>query len=130
MPKFVDFDRFLAERERRMISVRIFGRECEVPAELPWHYVLKVDGMLRGGPAVSGGDNLEILKQMFSPEDFAFITGHSEFRASYVWELIARVWLREDGDVDAKKGPVFRTEDELRIERTRDGAKKKERSAR
>ena len=126
--RFVDFDRFLAEREQRMTTVRIFGRDCAVPAELPWHYVLKVDAMLHGGPAVPGEENFAVLKQMFAPEDFAFITEHPEFRASYVWELIARTWLREDADEEM--GPVFRTEDDVRIERTRDGASKKGRSAR
>ena len=124
--RFVDFDRFLAERERQMITVRIFGRDCKVPAELPWHYVLKVDAMLRGGSNVSGEDNLAILRQMFAPEDYEFITRHREFRASYVWELIARTWLRAEEDVPAEKGPVFRTEDDVKIERTRGGAKKKQ----
>ena len=128
--RFVDFDRFLAERERRMITVRIFGRDCRVPLELPWHYVLKVDAMLRGGPAVPGEDNLAILKQMFAPEDYEFITRHSEFRASHVWELIARTWLRAEDDAPAEKGPVFRTEDEVKIERSQGGASKKGRSAR
>ena len=129
MPKFIDFDRFLAERERRMVTVRIFGRDCEAPAELPWHYVLKVDAMLHGGPAIPGEDNLAILKQMFSPEDYEFITGHPEFRASYVWELIARTWLRAQED-EPPKGPVFRTEDEVKIEKTQSGSSKKARSAR
>ena len=128
--KFVDFDRFLAEREHRMITVRIFGRECKVPAELPWHYVLKVDAMLHGGDPVPGTDNLAILKQMFSLEDYEFITQHSEFRASYVWELIARTWLRAEEDALATKEPAFRTEDDVKIEKTRDGASKKGRSAR
>ena len=128
--KFIDFDRFLAEREQRMTSVRIFGRECKVPAELPWHYVLKVDAMLHGGPAVPGMDNLAILKQMFSPEDYAFIVQHPEFRASYVWELIARTWLRADEEDSKDEGPVFRTEDDLKVEETQDGKGKKGRSAR
>ena len=132
MPKdrFVDFDRFLAEREQRMTTVRIFGRDCRVPVELPWHYVLKVDAMLHGGSNISGEENLAILKQMFAPEDYEFITTHPEFRASYVWELIARTWLRADSDEPADNGPVFRTEDDVKIERTQDGASKKGRSAR
>ena len=128
--KFVDFDRFLAERERRMTTVRIFGRDCRAPAELPWHYVLKVDAMLHGGPAVPGEDNLAILRQMFAPEDYDYITQHPEFRASYVWELIARTWLRDEDDAVTEKGPVFRTEDEVKIKKTRDSAPKKGRSAR
>ena len=128
--KFVDFDRFLAERGQRMITVRIFGRDCRVPAELPWYYVLKVDAMLHGGPAVPGEDNLAILERMFAPEDYAFIVGHPEFRASHVWELIARTWLSAEEDAPERGGPVFRTEDEVKIERTRDGGPKKERSAR
>ncbi len=131
MNNFIDFDRFLAERERRMLTVRIFGRDCQVPAELPWHYVLKVDAMLRGGPNISGADNLAILRQMFSPEDYAFITGHPDFRASYVWELIARTWLRAgDGEPEAGGAPVFRTEDDVKIERTRVQSPKKGPSAR
>ena len=128
--KFVDFDRFLAEREQRMFTVRIFDRDCKVPAELPWHYVLKVDAMLHGGDPVPGQDNLAILEQMFAPEDYAFITAHPEFRASYVWELIARTWLRAEDDAPADKGPVFKTEDDVKVEQTRGGAAKKERSAR
>ena len=128
--KFIDFDRFLAEREARMTTVRIFGRDCKVPAELPWHYVLKVDAMLHGGDPVPGQDNLAILKQMFSEEDYEFITKHPEFRASYVWELIARTWLRAEDDAPQEKGPVFHTEDEVKIEKTQDGKGKKGQSAR
>ena len=128
--KFIDFDRFLAEREQRLTTVHIFGRDCKVPAELPWHYVLKVDAMLHGGPAVPGTDNLAILKQMFTPEDYDFITQHPEFRASYVWELIARTWLRAEDDAPADKGPVFRTEDDVKVEKTQNGASKKGQSAR
>ena len=127
--KFIDFDRFLAEREQRMTTVHIFGRDCKVPAELPWHYVLKVDAMLHGGPAVPGTDNLAILKQMFAPEDYDFITNHPDFRASYVWELIARTWLRAE-DEEENRGPVFRTEDDVKVEKTQSGASKKGRSAR
>ena len=126
---FVDFDRFLAERERRELTVRIFGRDCRVPLELPWHYVLKVDAMLHGGPAVSGAENVALLKRMFAPEDYEFITGHPDFRASYIWELIARTWLRA-GEAPSRKEPAFRTEDEVKIERTRAAAPKKGRSAR
>ena len=128
--KFVDFDRFLAEREKRMTTVRIFGRECRVPAELPWHYVMKVDAMLHGGSALSGKDNLAILKQMFAPEDYDFLINHPEFRASYVWELIARTWLRAEDDESADKGPEFKTEDDVKVEKTRAGGAKKGRSAR
>lgn len=131
MDQLIDFDRFLAEREQQKRIVRIFGRDCPVPSELPWTYVLKVDAMLHGGPRVSGTDNLELLRRMFSPEDYAFIVGHPEFRASYVWELIARTWLRAgDDEGRPKAGPVFRTEDEVKIEQTRADAPKKERSAR
>ena len=127
--KFVDFDRFLAEREQRMTTVRIFGRDCKVPAELPWHYVLKVDAMLRGGPAIPGEDNLKLMEQMFAPEDCAYITGHPAFRASLVWELIARTWLRDEEEAQPR-GAVFRTEDDLKIERTRESGSKKAGSAR
>ena len=123
--KYVDFDRFLAEREQRMITVHIFGRDCRVPAELPWHYVLKVDAMLHGGEAVAGAENLAILERMFAAEDYAFITQHPNFCASYVWELIARTWLRVEGDEFGDKGPVFRTEDDVKIEKTKENAGKK-----
>ena len=123
--KFVDFDRFLAEREKRMTTVRIFGRDCKVPAELPWHYVLKVDAMIHGGPAVRGEENLAILKRMFGPEDYAFITQHSEFCASYVWELIAQTWLRAGEDAPRDEGSEFKTEDDVKIEKTREGSGKK-----
>ena len=127
--KFVDFDCFLAEREGREITVRVFGRDCRVPAELPWHYVLKVDAMLHGGAGIPGADNFALLKQMFRPEDFAFITGHPEFRASYVWELIARIWLRA-GEEEKAEAPAFKTEDEVRIAETRESGAKKDMSAR
>ena len=128
--RFIDFDRFLAEREQRMTTVHIYGRDCRVPAELPWHYVLKVDAMLHGGPAVPGTDNLAILKQMFAQEDYEFITQHPEFRASHVWELIARTWLRAEEDSSEDRGPAFHTEDEVKVEKTQDGRSKKGRSAR
>ena len=130
METFIDFDRFLAEREGRKLTVRVFGRDCRVPAELPWHYVLRVDEMLRGGPGVSGTENLKLLKQMFRPEDYEYVTGHPEFRASYVWELIARTWLRAGESAPEKRSPAFRTEDEVKIEQTRADASKKAGSAR
>ena len=55
---------------------------------------------------------------------------HPEFRASYVRELIARTWLRADAQDSAEPGPVFRTEDDVKIEKTRENAGKKGRSAR
>lgn len=122
--KHLDFDQFLAEREDRTMIVRVFGRDCEVPVELPWAYVLKVQGMLKGQISISGEENMKLLAQMFAPEDFQYITEHPEFRASYVWELIAYTWMR--GDEDKKpKGPVFKTEDDVKIEQTQAGAAKK-----
>ena len=122
--KHVDFDQFLAEREDRTMTVRVFGRECEVPVELPWAYVLKIQGMIRGQLQISGEENMNLLRQMFSAEDFAYITGHPEFRISYVWDLIAYTWLSAE---DEKKPaePVFRTEDDVKIEQTQAGAEKK-----
>jgi len=123
-----DFDRFMAEREDGRMRLRILGRDCEVPRELPWHYMLKVERMLRTGEPVSGEDNIALVRQVLSPEDFEYVTGHPAFRASWFWELIAFAWLR--GDAPAQAGPAFRTEDDLRVERTRAGRSKKQRSAR
>ena len=128
--RFVDFDRFLAEREQQMTTVRIFGRDCRVPAELPWHYVLKLEAMRQGGTRMDGAEHLALLEQMFTPEDHAFITQHPEFRASLVMELIARTWLRAGEDAQEEKGPVFRTEDDVKVEETQAGASKKGGSAR
>lgn len=128
--KIKDFDRFIAEREDKKITVRIFGRECKVPSELPWHYMLKVEGMLNKKLRISGEDNMNLLKQMFAPDDFEFIINNPDFRASYVWELIAYTWLRDDEADKKDKEPVFRTEDDVKVEKTQAGASKKGRSAR
>lgn len=121
-----DFDRFISEREQISITVRVFGRECKVPSELPWHYVMKVEDLLHKGKTISGEDNFKLLQQMFSKEDYEYITNHPEFRPSYVWELIAFTWLRSTPeDTSGPKTPVFKTEDEVKIEQTRNGAEKK-----
>ena len=119
-----DFDRFMAEREDGTMRVRILGRECEVPRELPWQYMLKVERMLRTGEAISGEDNIALVRQLLSPEDYAYVTGHPSFRASWFWELIAFAWLRGDGGESPARAD-FKTEDDLRVERTRAGASKK-----
>lgn len=111
-----DFDRFLAEREARPMVLRILGRDCAVPAELPWWYVMKVERMLRDGTPIPGEENARLLEQLMTPEDFAFVTGHEEFRASWFWEIIAFGWLR-DGD-EARAEPVFRTEDDMKVRET------------
>lgn len=132
MAKIKDFDRFISEREDKRITVRIFGRECNVPRELPWYYMMKVENLIRSGgkDGISGQENLALLRQMFDPDDFEYITNHPEFRGSYVWELIAYTWLRDDGADDKPEGPVFKTEDDLKVEQTQAGASKKRRSAR
>lgn len=126
---FKDFDAFLAEREERKITVRIFGRDCKIPAEMPWTYMLKVERMLKGGESIRGEDNIAMVKSMLAPTDFEYVTGHPDFRASMFWELIAFAYLRADENVQAK-GSVFKTEDEVKIAETRDKSAKKSKSAR
>ena len=123
-----DFDRFMAEREDGRMRVRILGRDCEVPRELPWQYMLKVERMLRTGEPVRGEDNIALVRQVLSKDDYEYVTRHPDFRASWFWELIAFAWLRGDGE-DAPRG-TFKSEDDLRVERTRASRSKKRRSAR
>lgn len=118
-----DFDQFLAEKEDRRMRVRIFGRDCEVPLELPYYYVLKIEAMVKEGRNIQGDENMTLLRQMFQPEDFAFITQHPQFKASTVWELIAYTWLNESQET--AKEPQFKTEDDLKIAQTQGGSKKK-----
>ena len=124
-----DFDRFMAERENARMTVRILGRECQVPRELPWYYMLKVERMLRTGEPIPGEDNIAMLKQVLSPEDYEYVTAHPDFRASWFWEIIAFAWLREEKGDEAPRR-AFQTEDDWRVERTRASRPKKPRSAR
>lgn len=119
-----DFDRFIAEREDKKITVRIFGRDIQVPAELPWHYVMKVERMFREKTPISGEDNANLIRQMLSPDDYKFVTEHPDFRASYFWELIAFTWLRNE-EAENPKTPVFKTEDEVKVEETQKNSSKK-----
>ena len=128
MDRVRDFDRFLAEREQPRMTVRILGRDCEVPRELPWVYMLKVERMLRTGEPIPGEDNVALVRRVLSKEDFEYVTGHPDFRASWFWELIAFAWLRA-GEPDAG-GPVFRNEDDVRAAQTRASRRKRRRSAR
>ena len=114
-----DFDRFMAEREDARMAVKVLGREISVPRELPWYYMLKVDRLVRSGEPISGEDNERLLRQVLSKEDYDYLTGHPSFRASWFWEIIAFGWLRGG---EARDGaPEFRTEDELKVEQTREG---------
>ena len=113
-----DFDRFLREREGRGMRIRVLGRELEAPTELPWWYVLKVERLLKTGAPISGEENAALLRQLLKPEDYDFIVHHPEFRASWFWEIIAFGWLREGDGADAE--PAFRTEDDLKVARTRE----------
>lgn len=117
MATIKDFDRFIAEREDKKTTIHIFGRDIQVPAELPWHYVMKVERMLQEKTPISGEDNVNLIRQMLSPDDFKFVTEHPEFRASYFWEIIAFTWLRSDA-AEKPKSTAFKTEDEVRIEET------------
>ena len=109
-----DFDRFMAEREDEKLCLRILGRDCMVPRELPWSYMLRVERMLRTGEAVSGEENIALLRQVLSPEDFDYLTRHPAFKASWFWEIIAFGWLR----ADETEKPGFVTEDDLKIKST------------
>ena len=122
-----DFDRFLAEREARPMKLRILGRECAVPAELPWWYVLKVERMLRQGVPIPGEENAALLRQLLRAEDYEYVVHHPEFRASWFWEIIAFGWLRDEEEAPAKPG--FRTEDDIKVAVTREAAAKNGSSA-
>ena len=123
MIKCVDFDRFIAERENEKMEVTLFGRKCLLPTELPWHYVMKIERMVRLGEPISGAENREMLSQLLTPEDFTYVTGHERFRASYFWEIIAECYLREGKPGNGE----FVCEDEVKIRQT---ASKKAGSAR
>lgn len=119
-----DFDRFIAEREGAKMQIRIFGRECSIPAELPWHYMMKIERMLKTGQPISGEENAALVKQLLQPDDYEFVTNHPEFRVSYFWRLIAFAYLQPD-EPEKPAGPVFKTEDDVRVEKTQAGAAKK-----
>lgn len=121
--KHLDFDQFLAEREEKTMVVTIFGRDCEVPVELPWAYVLKVQGMLKGQLPISGEENMALLQQMFKPDDFKFIVENPKFKASHIWELIAFTWMRAEDEKPNE--PVFKTEDDVKVEQTQANSAKK-----
>ena len=123
--KTLDFDRFLSERENATMTIRVFGRDCTVPAELPFDYMLKIERMVRDKVAITGEENFMLLRQMFSSDDFEYIVHHPEFRASYVWELIAFAWLRAEIEEQKPSEPVFKTEDEVKIEETKARSAKK-----
>mgnify|MGYP007005895812 FL=1 len=123
--KTLDFDRFLSERENATMTIRVFGRDCIVPAELPFDYMLKIERMVRDKVAITGEENFMLLRQMFSSDDFEYIVHHPEFRASYVWELIAFAWLRAEKEEQKPSEPVFKTEDEVKIEETKARSAKK-----
>lgn len=122
--KTKDFDRFMEEREDVKMDIVIFGRHCKVPMELPWDYVLKVERMFRTGESISGQENIDMLKRLLSEEDFEYVTTHPDFRASYFWEIIAYGWLRDDQKDKKSAAPSFRTEDDIKVERSRDRQKK------
>lgn len=123
--KTLDFDRFLSERENVTMTIRVFGRDCIVPAELPFDYMLKIERMVRDKVAITGEENFMLLRQMFSSDDFEYIVHHPEFRASYVWELIAFAWLRAEKEEQKPSEPVFKTEDDVKIEETKARSAKK-----
>lgn len=112
-----DFDRFMAEREDQKICLRILGRDCMVPVELPWSYMLRVERMLQTGEPVRGEENVALLRQVLEPDDYEYLTHHPAFRASWFWEIIAFAWLRDD---EAEK-PAFVTEDDVKVRRTEAG---------
>lgn len=117
-----DFDRFLAERGGRTMKLRILGREIAVPAELPWWYVMKVERLLKEGTPIPGEENAALLRQLLRTEDYEYVVGHPEFRASWFWEIIAFGWLRDSDEGAVETG--FRTEDDLRVAATREDAAK------
>lgn len=119
-----DFDKFIAEREGAMMQINVFGRICSIPSELPWHYMMKVERMFRTGEPIPGQANIDLVKQILSPEDYEYITGHPEFRASYFWQLIAFAYIYGDEE-EKPKEPVFKTEDDVKVEKTQAGSSKK-----
>ena len=122
-----DFDRFMAERGGRSMKLRVLGRVIDVPSELPWWYVMKVERLLKEGVPIPGEENAALLRQLLQAEDYEYVVHHPEFRASWFWEIIAFGWLRDEGEAPAKPG--FRTEDDVKVARTREDAAKNGSSA-
>ena len=127
---YKDFDQFLAEREDKTMIITVFGRQCEVPIELPWLYMMKIERFVKSKIPISGEENMALLSQMFKPDDYKYIVEHPEFRASNIWDLIAFAWLNVGDEEKRPEGPVFRTEDDVKIEKTRANSPKKRKSAR
>ena len=107
MSEKLNFDRFMAERDGEMLTVRALGRDLRVKKELPWWYVMKLDRLLHDETPISGEENAALLKQMLDADDYAYLINHPEFRGSWFWELLAFIWLRGDGEA-----AVFTTEDD------------------
>ncbi len=128
MKEYKDFDAFIAEKEKQTKTLHILGRDCEVPLELPWWYVVKVDRMRIGGEPISGEENIEMLKYLLKPEDYEYVVNHKDFKASYFWQIIAYGWLMEEPK-KKKKGGGFKTEDDVRVEKSKDESAKKSQSA-
>ena len=77
--------------------------------------------------AAFGETNYALLKQLLSEDDFAYVTGHPEFRMRNVWDIIVFAWLTPDDSEEKTAG--FVSEDEVRVKKSR-RASKKEPSAR
>ena len=121
------FSRMVREPSRE--NTEEYQTACEITeaslAELPFDYMLKIERMVRDKVAITGEENFMLLRQMFSSDDFEYIVHHPEFRASYVWELIAFAWLRAEKEEQKPSEPVFKTEDEVKIEETKARSAKK-----
>ena len=116
MGRYIDYDKYYAEREHETTTVRIFGRDCEVPVELPFDYMMKLIKLSQEEKGASTSENLKLLSQMFKPDDYKHITTNPKFKVSDVHALVRVVWLETPDDDDGEAEEV--TEDSLIIEKS------------
>lgn len=114
MGNYVDFDKFLSEREKETKTVKIFGRKCKVLADLPFIYMMKAIALSKEGKRPTATMNLDVLKHMFAPDDFEYISTHFEFTLPAIRAIIEKIWMSDDEEESNEPEEI--TEDDLAIQ--------------
>lgn len=123
MGKFIDFDKYMAERGQELKTVRIFGRDCDVPQEVPFDYMMTMLKLSAEEQGMTASANIRLLQQMFKQDDYEFITTHPSFKLSDVHALVRKIWLESDDDEADEPDEI--TEDNLAIEKSGANRRKK-----
>ena len=110
--RFLDFDRYLQEKDDKTVCVRVYGEDVTVKAEIPMLVPMMLSRSLGGGSDVLSDQEAGLLvfraaDQMFGKEQVDRLCAHG-MSTDDMKELMSRVFAMVSGSDEAEdEGETF-----------------------